>query len=131
MMTRFNPAMQAIRRLTAAVVVACLLGGCDPAPRGHPIMASAPQTRLMAVSAEGSSYVRILHVDGGSIVLMRSVFMPPGETVRAVTWSSDEREALITTSGEVLALDTRTWRLASLARLAAASQDDAAAAGHH
>ena len=52
-------------------------------------------------------------------MLLRTVFLPPGDAVQSVTWSNDERDALIATSGKVLALDTRTWRIESIARLAA------------
>lgn len=88
-------------------------------------MTSAPMTGLLAVSAEGATSVRILYARGGSIVLMRTVFLPPGERVHALAWSSDERNAVITTTAGVLALDTRTWRLAAVVRLAALAGDDA------
>ena len=62
-------------------------------------------------------------------MLLRTVFLPPGERVQSVTWSNDERAALIATFGKVLALDTRTWRLESTAQLAAMAQHDAGVGG--
>ena len=117
--------VRALGRFAALAGLACLLAACAPAPPGQPIMVTARTSGLTAVSAEGASNVRILYVHGGSIVLARIVFMPPGERVRSVQWSSDGRDAVITTSGGVLALDTRTWRLEPRARLAASSRDDA------
>jgi hypothetical protein len=105
--------------------LAWLLAACAPATAGDPIMASSGTSGMMAVTAENATSVRILYVRGGSIVLARMVFMPPGERVRSVQWSSDGRDAVIATSRGVLALDTRTWRLEPRARLAATSRDDA------
>lgn len=122
----FPPVAQALRRFASLAATACMLAACAPAADGPPIIASARTTGLMAVSAAGATSVRILYVRGGSIVLLRTVFLPPGERVQSVTWSSDDCCALIETSGSVLALDTRTWRIESIGRLAAASPDDAA-----
>jgi hypothetical protein len=80
---------------------------------------------MVAVTAVGSANVRILYVRGGSIVLLRTIWLPPGDAVQSVTWSNGERDVLIATSGSVLALDTRTWRLESIPRLAAVALDDA------
>jgi hypothetical protein len=106
----------------AVLAAACLITACAPAPDGRPILVSAPTTALVAVSSVGAGSVRILHVRGASIVLLRTVFMPQGERVQSVTWSSDECCAVIETSGKVLALDTRTWRLESRARVAVAAR---------
>ena len=59
--------------------------------------------------------------------LAPAIDLPPGDAVQSVAWSNDVRDVLITTSGKVLALDTRTWRLESIPRLAAAARDDAEA----
>ena len=128
-MHSFPFAMQAFRRLAAVVTVVGLLTACAAAPQGPSILATAPTNRLVAVSAEGANHVRILHVDGGSIVLMRTVVLPRGERVLSVTWSDDERDAIIETSSGVLALDTRTWRLDTRARIAAAVRDESGADG--
>jgi hypothetical protein len=111
------------------VLLAAGLAACTPAPPGVPIIASAPARNLVAVSAEGASTVRIVYLNGPSIVLLHTVYMPPGERVRSVFWSEDQREAVIATSGTTLALDTRTWRVEPLSRLAAASRRDAPADG--
>jgi hypothetical protein len=128
MMSRPFAFANAFRRIAAPVATAFILVACAPAPDGPPLLAPAPTSGLVAVSAGGASSVRILYVRGGSIVLMRTVFLPPGEHVRALAWSPDERDAVIETSGGVLALDTRTWRLAPIVRLAAARDDARAAA---
>jgi hypothetical protein len=125
-MPSFDRLAQVLLRFAAIALAAGLLGACEQPVRRAPILASAPATGLLAVSAVGSTNVRILHVSGGSIVLVRMVFMPAGEQVESVTWSSDEREAMVgTTRGGVLALDTRTWRLAPYPRLAAVARHDA------
>jgi hypothetical protein len=124
-----NPLIRALSRVAILAAVACVLAGCAPAPDGPPILVSTPTTGVIAVSAVGATNVRFLHVRGGSIVLLRTVFLPPGERVQSVTWSDDERDALIATSSKVLALDTKTWRIESIARLAAKAQDDAGVDG--
>jgi hypothetical protein len=111
------------RRL--AVVGCVLLAACAPARGGLAILAAAPTNGMIAVSAAGSANVRLLYVRGGSIVLLRTVWLPPGDAVQSVTWSNDERDVLIATSGNVLAVDTRTWHLESIPRLAAVARDGA------
>jgi hypothetical protein len=103
-----------------------LLAACAPVHGGSPILVAAPTTGMVAVTAVGSANVRLLYVRGGSIVLLKTVWLPPGDAVQSVTWSNRERDVLIATSASVLALDTRTWRLESIPRLAAARDD----AGH-
>ena len=121
--------VHALRRIAAPLVLALALGSCAAPPAGPSIMAPARTTGLIAVSTEGSASVRILHVRGASIVLLRTVFLPPGERVRSVAWSSDERRAVITTAGGVLALDTRSWRLAPVVRVAALATHEAGVDG--
>ena len=111
------------RRLAAVACV--LLVACAPVHGGPAILAAAPTTGMVAVTVAGSANVRLLYVRDGSIVLLRTVWLPPGDAVQSVTWSNDERDVLIATSGKVLALDTRTWRLESIPRLAAVARDDA------
>ena len=124
-----NPLIRALGRVVALAAVACALAGCAPAPDGQPILVSTPTTGLMAVSAVGATNVRVLHVRGGGIVLLRTVFLPPGERVQSVSWSSDERAALIATFGKVLTVDTRTWRIESTAQLAAMAPHDTGVGG--
>ena len=102
-----------------------MLAACGPVSTGLAIVVAAPTTGMVAVTARGSANVRLLYARDGSIVLLRTVYLPPGDAVQSVAWSNDERDVLITTSGKVLALDTRTWRLESIPRLAAAARDDA------
>jgi hypothetical protein len=104
-----------------------MLAACGPVSTGPAIVVAAPTTGMVAVTARGSANVRLLYARDGSIVLLRTVYLPPGDAVQSVAWSNDERDVLITTSGKVLALDTRTWRLESIPRLAAAARDDAGA----
>jgi len=113
-------------RLLAAVAMLAL-AACTPVRTAPAIVVAAPTTGMIAVTAQGSASVRLLYARGGSIVLLRTVYLPPGDAVQSVAWSSDEREVLIGTSGKVLALDTRTWRLESIPRLAAVARDDAGA----
>lgn len=104
-----------------------MLAACGPVSTAPAIVVAAPTTGMVAVTARGSANVRLLYARDGSIVLLRTVYLPPGDAVQSVAWSNDERDVLITTSGKVLALDTRTWRLESIPRLAAAARDDAGA----
>ena len=129
MMLPFPLPMQALRRLAACVLAAGALAACTPAPMGPSILATSATSRLIAASARGANHVRILHVSDGSVVLMRTVVMPPGERVVSVTWSNDGRDAVIATSNGVLALDTRTWRLDARARVAAVARDESGAGG--
>ena len=108
-----------------AALVAVTLAACAPVRNAPAILVAAPTTGMIAVTAQGSASVRVLHVRGGSIVLLRTVALPKGDAVQSVRWSSDERDVLITSSAQVLALDTRTWRLDALPQLAAVARDDA------
>jgi hypothetical protein len=111
------------RRLAAVACV--LLAACAPVHGGPAILVAAPTTGMVAVTAVGAASVRLLYVRDGSIVMLRTVWLPKGEAVQSVTWSNDERDVLIATSGRILALDTRTWCLESIPRLAAVARDDA------
>lgn len=123
------PLVRKLARVATLVAAGCALAACTAAPVEQAILVSTPTTAVFAVSTVGATNVRFLHVRGGSIVLLRTVFLPPGERVQSVTWSDNEREALIATSSEVLSLDTRTWRIGSIVRLAARAQDDARLGG--
>lgn len=116
--------LRSLARFVSPLALALLLAACAPAAVGPAILAPAPASNLVAVSAQGARDVRILYVSGGSIVLMRTVAMPPGGRVHTIAWSADGRGATIVTSaGEALALDTRTWRIEPVTRLAATSHD--------
>src|SRR4051812_37829422 len=106
-MRSISDAMTNFRQRFAAVAAA-LLAACAPVQGGPAILAAAPTTGMIAVTAGGSASVRLLYVRGGSIVLLRTISLPRGDAVQSVTWSNDERDVLIQTSGKVLALDTRT-----------------------
>jgi hypothetical protein len=113
-----------LARLSAALAVLAL-AACAPVRTAPAIVVAAPTTGMIAVTELGSASVRLLYARGGSIVLLRTVYLQPGDAVQSVAWSNDERDVLIATSGKVLALDTRTWRLESIPRLAAVARDDA------
>jgi len=129
-MTRRSPWMRALGMLLVTVA-ALLLSACAPPQRGAAILASTPTTGMIAVSAVGATTVRLLYARDGGIVMLRTVYLPPGDAVQSVAWSNDGRDVLIATSTALLALDTHTWRLESIPRLAAAGRDDARASRHH
>jgi hypothetical protein len=79
----------------------------------------------MAVATAGARNVRVLHVDGGSIVRLREVFVPAGALIEAIAWSDDGRELLVITRGRLYAVDTRTWHVAPDTGHARRAADDA------
>ena len=108
-------------RCTFVVLLAVLVAGCSgperpsPPPLAVPILVSDAHSGLVAVSAVGARNVRVLLVRGPSIVRLREVFVPEGETVTAVRWT-DGAAALIVETGDMrFALDPATGRLARLA----------------
>ena len=108
-------------RCTFVVLLAVLVAGCSgperpsPPPLAVPILVSDAPSGLVAVSAVGARNVRVLLVRGPSIVRLREVFVPEGETVTAVRWT-DGAAALIVETGDMrFALDPATGRLARLA----------------
>jgi hypothetical protein len=106
--------MRSLARFLAATVAAAVLGAitaCGAAPVDGTLVARAPDGMRMAVATAGARNVRVLHVDGGSIVRLREVFVPGGEAIAAIAWSDDGRELLVSTRGPMYAVDTRTWHV--------------------
>jgi hypothetical protein len=107
--------------LTVAVLATLLVAGCTDAPPepaatpGASLLASEPSTGLVAVSSVGACNVRVLFVRGPSIVRLREVFVPDGETVSAVHWQAGDGRLIIETDATRFALDPSTGRLARLA----------------
>lgn len=107
--------------LPVALVAAALAAGCTDAPSdrgampGASLLASDPSTGLVAVSSVGARNVRVLFVRGPSIVRLREVFVPDGETVSTVHWQAGDGRLIIETDAMRFALDPSTGRLARLA----------------
>jgi hypothetical protein len=102
-----------IRVLTATMVSAlvCATGACGAPSAEGSLVAQAPDDMRIAVATAGARNVRVLHVDGGSIVRLREVFVPDGEAIAAIGWSDDGRELIVTTRGPMYTVDTQTWRI--------------------
>jgi hypothetical protein len=106
--------MRSLIRVLTATVVAALIGAtgaCSAPSAGGSLIAQAPNDKRIAVATAGARNVRVLHVDGGSIVRLREVFVPDGEAIVAIGWSGDGRELIVTTRGPMYAVDTQTWRI--------------------
>jgi dipeptidyl aminopeptidase/acylaminoacyl peptidase len=104
--------MRSLARVLAAAMVAALISAaCGVPSAGDSLAARAPDGMRIAVATAGARNVRVLHVDGGSIVRLREVFVPDGETIAAIAWSDDGRDLVVTTRGPMYAVDTRTWRI--------------------
>jgi hypothetical protein len=123
MTRRPSRASGSFQRLLIAAACSVLVAACAPAPAGAPILESARASDLLAVSAVGANTVRIVYANGGSIVVLRTVFLPRGERVQSVAWAADGEEAVVTTSGGAIALDVRNGRVRSVTRVAAASRE--------
>jgi hypothetical protein len=105
--------MRSLVRVLTATMAAVLIGAtgaCGAPPADGSLVAKAPNDKRIAVATAGARNVRVLHVDGGSIVRLREVFVPDGETIVAIGWSDDGRELIVTTRGALYAVDTQTWR---------------------
>ena len=104
-----------MRSCVAAFVAILLLDACARLPaagaRVEPIMVARPDG-LTAVSAVGARSVKLLLVRPPSIVLLREVFVPEGETVVRVGWSRTAAALIVETDVARFALDPRTGRLA-------------------
>ena len=74
---------------------------------------------LTAVSAVGARSVKLLLVRPPSIVLLREVFVPEGETVVGVRWSRTGNALIVETDVARFALDLRTGRLTQAGPFAA------------
>ena len=121
--------MRSFPRVLMAVLIAVLVGttrACGaPSAAAGSLVARAPDGMRIAVATAGSRNVRVLHVDGGSIVRLREVFVPAGASIEAIAWSDDGRELLVTTRGPLYAVDTRTWHVAPDPGHARRGADDA------
>ena len=106
--------MRSLLHLLTAAVVGASIGitvACGaPRPDGV-LVVKAPEGMRIAVATSGARNVRVLHIDGGSIVRLREIFIPEGEAIAAIAWSEDGRELIVTTRGPMYAVDTRTWRV--------------------
>lgn len=109
------PSRVVAAKLAAVSIILTAATGCaDPAANGT-LVARAPDGVRMAVAAQGARNVRVLHVDGGSIVRLREIFVPEGEAIAAIAWADDGRELIVSTRGPMYAVDTRTWRVGTSA----------------
>ena len=105
--------MRALLHALAVAVLVSATGACSTPPAADALIARAPDGMRLAVATAGARNVRILHVDGGSIVRLREVFVPAGEAIEMIAWSADGRELLVTTHGPRVVVDTRTWHIES------------------
>ena len=111
-----------MRSALVLVLATLLVAGCTDAPStvppvpGPALLVTDASTGLVAVSAVGARNVRVLLVRGPSIVRLREVFVPDGETVSAVHWQGGDGRLIIETDAMRFALDPSTGRLARLAR---------------
>jgi hypothetical protein len=120
--------MRSSTRTLMASLIAVLVGAtsaCGAPADASSLVARAPDGLRVAVATAGARNVRVLHVDGGSIVRLHEVFVPEGGAIAAIAWSADGRELLVTTRGPLYAVDTRTWRIAPDAGHARRAADDA------
>ena len=103
-----------MRRLLVVVAAAFLMGcsascmDCRSHPVAHTIFVTEPSTGISALATIGGRNVRVLLIRAPSIVLLREVFVPEGETVRAVRWSDDGRALIVETDTARYALDTKS-----------------------
>ncbi len=103
--------MRSFPRALMALLIAVLVGttsACSAPSAAGSLVARAPDGMRIAVATEGARNVRVLHVDGGSIVRLREVFVPDGAAIAAIAWSDDGRELLVTTRGPMYAVAART-----------------------
>jgi hypothetical protein len=101
-----------MRRLLAVVAVAAILAGCSASCvdcRAHPvaetIFVTDAASGVSAVATVGARSVKVLLIRPPSIVLLREVFVPEGESVKAVRWSGDGRALIVETDTTRFAVD--------------------------
>ena len=107
-----------VRNAFAAAFLAAtvlLAGGCGERRLDDALVARAPDGMRMAVATAGARNVRVLYVNGASIVRLHEAFVPEGASIAGIGWSDDGRELIVRTSGPAFAIDTRTWRIAQTA----------------
>jgi len=111
-----------MRRALALVLVCAFVAGCTDAPPspavppGTSILVADASSGLVAVASPGARNVRVLLVRGPSIVRLREVFVPEGETVSAVHWQRPDGRLIIETDAMRFALDPSTGHMARLAQ---------------
>jgi len=111
-----------MRRALALVLVSAFVAGCTDAPPspavppGTSILVADASSGLVAVASPGARNVRVLLVRGPSIVRLREVFVPEGETVSAVHWQRADGRLIIETDAMRFALDPSTGHMARLAQ---------------
>lgn len=106
--------MRLLARLIVAPALAALLaavGGCEAPPAAGVLVARSPDGMRIAVANSGARNVRVLHVNGPSIVRLHEGFVPDGEAIVSIAWSGDGRDVVVATRGATYALDTKTGRL--------------------
>jgi hypothetical protein len=108
-------------RCLLAAFAAVFLAGCSSSCvdcRTHPvaetIFVTEPASGVSALATVGGRNVRVLLIRAPSIVRLREVFVPEGESVKAVRWRDDGRTLIVETDRERFALDTRSWQLAQI-----------------
>src|SRR6478609_10118474 len=79
---RHSPAIRLSRLLATFALL--MLAACGPVSTAPAIVVAAPTTGMVAVTARGSANVRLLYAREGSIVLLRTVHLPPGDAVQSV-----------------------------------------------
>ena len=110
-----------MRRTAVLVVASLLVAGCSDAPPapgyapGASILVADAPSGLVAVASPGARNVRVLLVRGASIVRLREVFVPEGETVSGVHWRHADGRLIIETHAMRFAFDPSTGHLARLA----------------
>ena len=109
-----------MRRLLAAVAASFLAGcsascvDCRAQPVAETLFVTQADTGVSAVATVGARNVRVLLLRPPSIVLLREVFVPEGESVKSVRWSDDGRALIVETDAARFAVDTRHWQLAQI-----------------
>lgn len=106
-------------RAFAVLLVLLFVTACSPAGRRdatapRPLMLEDAASGITAVSAVGARSVKLLHLSPPSIVLLREVFVPPGEHVVRMGVAPATRALIIETDAARFALDPRSGRLALL-----------------
>lgn len=62
-----------------------------------PVVAQAPEAGVIAIAAQGSGTVRVLFARRGSMVLLKAIRLPAGQTVTGLSLSADGRDLVIGT----------------------------------
>jgi hypothetical protein len=76
-----------------------------------PLVAQAPDAGVIAIGAQGSGTVRVLFARRGSMVLLKSIRLPAGQTVTSLSLSADGRDLVIGTESLAYLASGDKWRL--------------------